>query len=93
MRKWLYDNPWIWVALFLAALVAGSMVTLVIAQINRPEIVKEKRAGTGTSLLLSVPPDVSQSASGLRWSCQVHIPRPRQGFEFRIFGRREQTSS
>ncbi len=43
MRKWLYDNPWIWVALFLGALVAGSMVTLVIAELNKPEIVKEKR--------------------------------------------------
>ena len=42
-RKWLYDNPWIWVALFLATMVAGSMVTLVIAQLNRPEIVKEKK--------------------------------------------------
>jgi len=41
-RKWLYDNPWIWVVLFLGALVAGSMVTLVIAELNRPEIVKEK---------------------------------------------------
>ncbi|MCB1182773.1 hypothetical protein KDM41_05020 [bacterium] len=42
MRKWLHDNPWIWIVLFLATLVAGSMVTLVIAQLNRPEIVKEK---------------------------------------------------
>ncbi len=47
MRKWLYDNPWIWVALFLGCLVAGSLVTLVIAEMNRPEIVKEKT----TSLL------------------------------------------
>ena len=43
MRKWLYDNPWIWVALFLGVLVAGSIATLIIAEINRPEIVKEKR--------------------------------------------------
>jgi len=43
MRKWLYDNPWIWIALFLALLVAGSIVTVVIAELNRPEIVKEKR--------------------------------------------------
>jgi len=42
MRKWLYDNPWIWVALFLAIMVTGSMVTLVIAELNRPEIVKDK---------------------------------------------------
>ena len=43
MRKWLYDNPWIWVALFLAFLVAGSMVTLVIAELHKPEIVKVKK--------------------------------------------------
>jgi hypothetical protein len=43
MRKWLYDNPWIWIVVFLAVLVAGSMATLVIAQLNRPEIVKEKK--------------------------------------------------
>ena len=42
MRKWLYDNPWIWVALFLAIMVTGSMVTLVNAELNRPEIVKDK---------------------------------------------------
>lgn len=42
MRKWLYDNPWIWVALFLATMVTGSMVTLVIAELNKPEIVKDK---------------------------------------------------
>lgn len=57
MRKWLYDNPWIWVALFLAVLVAGSMVTLVIAQLNRPEIVKEKKA-VRTSLVVPAPQDV-----------------------------------
>lgn len=43
MRKWLFDNPWIWVVLFLTALVAGSMATLIIAEMNRPEIVKEKK--------------------------------------------------
>ncbi len=42
MRKWLHDNPWIWIALFLAAMVTASMATLVIAELNRPEIVKEK---------------------------------------------------
>ncbi len=49
MRKWLYDNPWIWVVVFLSCLVTGSLVTLVIAEMNRPEIVKEKT----TSLLNS----------------------------------------
>ena len=40
MRKWLYDNPWIWIVVFLSCLVAGSIATVVIAQLNRPEIVK-----------------------------------------------------
>jgi hypothetical protein len=40
MKKWLYDRPWIWVVLFLGLLVAGSLTTLVIAELNRPEIVK-----------------------------------------------------
>lgn len=54
MRKWLYDNPWIWVVVFLGALVAGSVATLIIAELNRPEIVKEKK----TSLLTSdAPPE------------------------------------
>ncbi len=42
MRKWLYDNPWIWVALFLSSVVAASSVVLVIAEIHKPEIVKVK---------------------------------------------------
>lgn len=41
MRAWLRERPWIWVVLLLALLVAGSMVTLVIAERNKPIIVKE----------------------------------------------------
>jgi hypothetical protein len=40
MRKWIYDRPWIWIVLFLGLLVAGSLTTLVIAELNKPEIVK-----------------------------------------------------
>jgi hypothetical protein len=40
MRKWLYDNPWIWIVVFLSILMAGSITTLVIAEMNRPEVVK-----------------------------------------------------
>jgi hypothetical protein len=40
MRKWIYDRPWIWIVLFLSLLVAGSLTTLVIAELNKPEIVK-----------------------------------------------------
>lgn len=47
MRKWIYDNPWIWVALFLTLIVAGSLVVVAIAELNKPEIVKEKRVTLG----------------------------------------------
>jgi len=40
MRKWIYDRPWIWIVLFLGLLMAGSLTTLVIAELNKPEIVK-----------------------------------------------------
>lgn len=51
MRKWLYDNPWIWIVLFLGFLVTSSMVVLVIAELNKPEIVKQKtpRSHAGSS--------------------------------------------
>ena len=40
MRKWLYDRPWIWIVVLLACVVAGGLATVIIAQLNRPEIVK-----------------------------------------------------
>lgn len=40
MRKWLHDNPWVWVVVFFAILVAGSLATLVIAELNKPEVVR-----------------------------------------------------
>ena len=43
MQKWLYDRPWIWIVVLLTLLVGGGMTTLVIAELNRPEIVKEDR--------------------------------------------------
>ena len=45
MRKWIYDRPWIWVVALLGAIVMGGFTTLVIAELNKPEIVKEKRPG------------------------------------------------
>jgi hydrogenase/urease accessory protein HupE len=38
MRRWLHDNPWIWIVIFLALMVLGSLVTIVIAELNRPEV-------------------------------------------------------
>ncbi len=45
MRKWLYDRPWIWIVVLLTILVVGGFTTLVIAQLNKPEIVKVKKGG------------------------------------------------
>jgi hypothetical protein len=42
MKKWLYDRPWIWIVVFIAVMLAGSFTTLVIAEMNRPTIVKER---------------------------------------------------
>lgn len=55
MRKWLHDRPWIWIVLLLGLLVTSGFVTLVIAELNRPEIVKEKRTSSVTASALSVP--------------------------------------
>jgi hypothetical protein len=43
MRKWLHDRPWIWIVVLLGFLVLGGFTTLVIAELNKPEIVKQKR--------------------------------------------------
>jgi hypothetical protein len=41
MLDWLRERPWIWIVLLLSLLVAGSMATLIIAEKNKPTIVKE----------------------------------------------------
>ena len=43
MKQWILERPWIWIVLLLALLLAGSIATLVIAELNRPELVKEER--------------------------------------------------
>jgi hypothetical protein len=40
MRKWLRNNPWIWIVLFLLILMAASVAVIIIAELNKPEIVK-----------------------------------------------------
>ena len=42
MRNWLRDRPWIWIVVFIVVLLAGSLATVIIAQLNRPEIVKPR---------------------------------------------------
>ncbi len=46
MKKWLYDRPWIWVVVLLTLLVGGGLFVVVLAEMNKPTIVKEKRAKT-----------------------------------------------
>jgi hypothetical protein len=38
---WLRERPWIWIVVLLSFLFAGSVATLIIAEKNKPEIVKE----------------------------------------------------
>ncbi len=40
MRKWLEERPWVWIVLLLALLMAGSIATLVIAELNKPEVLR-----------------------------------------------------
>ncbi len=42
MGKWLYDRPWIWIVVLLTLLVGFGMVVLVIAEQNKPTIVKPR---------------------------------------------------
>lgn len=40
MKKWLRDRPWIWIVLFMLVLMAGSIATLIIAELNKPTVVR-----------------------------------------------------
>jgi hypothetical protein len=40
MRQWLHDNPWIWIVVFLGVLMAASLATVIIAELNKPEVVR-----------------------------------------------------
>jgi len=40
MKRWLSNNPWIWLVVFFVVMVLASLVTIVIAELNRPEIIK-----------------------------------------------------
>ena len=51
MGKWLHDRPWIWIVLLLTFLVISGFVVLAIAELNKPEIVKEKK-GPRASLVV-----------------------------------------
>lgn len=55
MRKWFYDRPWIWIVVLLSAILIGGFTTLVIAELNKPEIVKVKRQGHVSLVVEDVP--------------------------------------
>jgi hypothetical protein len=38
--RWLRDRPWIWIVLLLLLLLAGSAATLIIAELNRPILLR-----------------------------------------------------
>ena len=40
MRKWLHDNPWIWIVLLIVLMLFLGMALVVISILNEPEIVK-----------------------------------------------------
>lgn len=61
MRQWFYERPWIWVVFLLAFVVSGGFVTLIIAEQNKPTIVKEK-----TSMMII--PDVQADNSEGHWN-------------------------
>jgi len=44
MGKWLHDRPWFWIVLLLALLVLAGLSVVVVAELNRPMIVKETAA-------------------------------------------------
>ena len=64
VRKWLHDNPWIWIVVLLGAVVIGGLTTVVIAQLNRPEIVKPRKgaAAPGTRAAAERAVALAQSA-------------------------------
>ncbi len=61
MRQWFHERPWIWIVVLLAFIVSGGFVTLVIAERNKPTIVKPKNS------LLVVPGDQLEN-SGNTWT-------------------------
>ena len=38
LRQWLHDRPWIWIVVLLVLLIVPFIVTVIIAELNRPEI-------------------------------------------------------
>ncbi len=75
MRKWLYDRPWIWIVLFLGTLIAGSVATVIIAEVNKPEIVKPKTPRKSRTQSTMFAPPGSRAAAPLvdaAYSRSVH---------------------
>ena len=67
MQKWLHDRPWIWIVVLLSFLVAGGVAVVIIAELNRPVIVKEKRRVAWSE----TPPETNP--------CRAALPLERKG--------------
>jgi hypothetical protein len=40
VKTWLRDRPWIWIVVFFVLLFAASVATVVIANLDRPEVLR-----------------------------------------------------
>ena len=49
MRQWLRDRPWIWIVVLMVLLLVGSAATLIIAELNKPEILRRSEVSSGDS--------------------------------------------
>ena len=50
MKRWLGERPWIWIVIFLGLVVIGSLASVIVAELNRPEIVKPPRPDRHSSI-------------------------------------------
>lgn len=38
MKQWIIDRPWIWIVAFFVVVIAASIWTVILAQLNRPMV-------------------------------------------------------
>ena len=50
MKEWLRERPWIWIIVLMVLLFVASAATLIIAELNRPELVNQSRLQPGAML-------------------------------------------
>ena len=42
MKNWLRDRPWIWLVIWLGAVLVASAVTVFLAEANKPEVIRQR---------------------------------------------------